>query len=238
MIKMDWAANRVFRVSSARFMKDLLKYATKQSITRILMNMRIEDISLDSLTLDLGSNTNPYPSYYSRIKGLKKDEVITVDIIKEKKPHVLADLEESLPFKDNSVRTVLMFNLFEHIYNHENLSREVYRVLQKDGICYTFVAFFFTIHGSPYDYFRYSGYALRQIFEGVGFNQVEIESIGFGPFTTSWHFLSSLPPIRFLSPLFFTLSFTLDKLISRLSSGGADFIPLKHPLGYFITCRK
>ena len=98
-------------MENKRLIRNILRYKGKKTITRTLLNTRVESLRLDGLTLDLGSG-RPEPSftYYEHITGLDKDNLVTVNLVKEVKPHVLANLEVGLPFGDGSVKNVLMFN--------------------------------------------------------------------------------------------------------------------------------
>ena len=127
---------------------------------------------------------------------------------------LLANLEKSLPVRDESVQNVLMFNLLEHVYNFESLSREAYRVLQKGGNCYIFVPFLHRIHEDPNDYFRYSAQALSRFLKEAGFEKVEVESLGFGPFTTACHFLPFQIPNLVLYPVLMTMNQPMEVIQS------------------------
>jgi len=220
-----------------RLIKSLLKNRGEKSMVRILLDISVEGIRLNGLTLDLGSFTNPLPSYYEHFKSIERERVITVDFVRDKEPHVLANVEVGLPFKDNSVKQVLMFSLLEHVYKYQNVCLEAYRVLEPGGTCYISVPFLLQIHNVPFDYFRYSGEALYNILHDVGFSEIKVESWGFGPFTLAWGFL----PKPFLFRLFYIplviLSLILDELIAWRQKDRNLLAP-KYPFRYFVTCIK
>lgn len=219
----------------ARIISNLLKYRGSRSLTRILLNTRVEDLKLDGLTVDLGSGKGAY-TYYDHIADVDRDKVITVNIAKEAKPDVLSDLEVGLPFRNNSLKNVLLFNLLEHVYNYQNLCSEVYRVLEKGGRCYIFVAFLYRIHLDPNDYFRYSESALHNVLSRAGFTNVKVESLGFGAFTTSWFFLSSTQFLKLPLLMLFPLCLRIDELIARRTPKDYNLVySAQYPLAYFVT---
>lgn len=201
----------------------------------------VETLSLNGLTLDLGSSRTrvaSYASYYDHFKDFEQAEIVTVDVVKDNRPHVLANLEQGLPFRDNSVQCVIMFNLLEHIYHYQNLCSEVHRVLDKGGICYIFVPFVHRIHENPHAYFRYSKEALSHLLREAGFYDVTIESLGFGPFTAGWSFpYRILSRIRFLRMFCVPLSrlcFKFDEILVKRQIDPASFAS-DYVLAYFVT---
>jgi len=59
---------------------------------------------------------------------------VNVDIKKEVKPDVVADLEEPLPFKDNTFSVVFTKNIIEHVKDPTFFVEEVWRVLKHNGV--------------------------------------------------------------------------------------------------------
>lgn len=66
--------------------------------------------------------------------GNKKLEgYINCDISKEVNPDRIVDLEDELPFKDNSVDEIIIEHTLEHIKNISLLLKEMYRVCKNDA---------------------------------------------------------------------------------------------------------
>ena len=221
-----------------RIFKNLLKYGSKTSILNILFNSKIEDIILDGLTIDLGSFRNPRPYYHKLLKNFATESIVTVDIMGNKKPHIMADLEIGLPFRNNSCKHVLIFNVLEHIYNYNILCSEVYRILRSGGACYIFTPFLHRIHNDPCDYFRYSGTALHHILRNAGFDNIYVECLGFGPTTVAWNFLriyfSFSSIFKFSHSMLFHLCLKIDELIERKNRS----LPLIFPFAYLAKAQK
>ena len=93
------------------------------------------------------------------------------------KPHVYADAEV-LPFDKDTMKTVLLLDVLEHLPNPEICIREVYRVLQPGGNCIVQVPFLYPLHDEPLDFHRWTRWGLHKIFENSGFNVNEIVPYG------------------------------------------------------------
>lgn len=232
-------------MQTRHIIRNLFKYRGAKTLTRVLLNTRVETLGFDEVVLDLGSGKRePHFTYYDHFQNIDKEKLITINITAEVKPDIVADLEIGLPIKDNSVSNVLMFNLLEHIYHYQKVCTEVHRILKQGGKCYTFVPFLFQIHEDPCDYFRYSEYALSRVFREAGFTEVTIENLGFGLFTTFWFFfpLSFLQKPSFLrlpGLLLFPMCLAIDDFIERhFAKKRKKRYSSHYPLAYFITSVK
>jgi hypothetical protein len=91
----------------------------------------------DPVIVDLGCGRKKKPG---RI-GIDKIDLPNVDIV--------ADMEEGLPFlPDNSVDQIHSRSVFAQIRSFENLMREIFRVLKKEGTAHIYVPHF----SNPYYY--------------------------------------------------------------------------------------
>ena len=86
---------------------------------------------------------------------------------------------ESIPFKDNTIDTIIMCTLMEYLPNPKKVLRELYRVLASDGHVLMSIPFLNPIHGDHRaDRARYSLVMLREMVEEIGFLVKEIEPMG------------------------------------------------------------
>lgn len=92
-----------------------------------------------------------------------------------------ADLNFPLPLEDNTYDTIILSDVLEHIKNPRGLWGEMARVLKMEGNLIMNVPFFYWLHEEPYDYFRYTKYALMAMADEAGFEITELESIGGAP---------------------------------------------------------
>jgi len=67
------------------------------------------------------------------IRRDKNPDVEWINLDRTKPADVIADLEEPLPFKDNTFKLVFAHSILEHIRNYTQLQSEIYRVLEPHG---------------------------------------------------------------------------------------------------------
>ncbi len=206
-----------------------------KSVGRILFNHELRSVRINGRVLDLGSGKIK-PSYYRFLNIAENSEIITANISTEMNPHILADLEKPFPLKSDSFDCVLVFNLLEHIYDYKNLLSESHRVLRNNGELYGVVPFLINVHSDPYDYFRYTKTALLRLLKEAGFKDVDIKTLGHGPFLSAYSQIESiLPRIIRLLLLFICISF--DSLLMK-TSGRATIQATEWPLWYVFACTK
>lgn len=91
------------------------------------------------------------------------------------------DLTKDLIFREGEFDTILLSDVLEHIPEPMHLWHEMYRVLAKNGRLILNVPFFYWLHEAPYDYYRYTEYALRRFVELSGFKLILLEPGGGVP---------------------------------------------------------
>lgn len=84
----------------------------------------------------------------------------------------------SLPLKDASVDTVLAFFVIEHIFPYDGLFREAHRVLKRGGLLMVISPLMNVLHEEPYDYFRFTGHALKLMALKHEFSPLRITPLG------------------------------------------------------------
>jgi len=193
------------------------------------MNLECSKYTLRGKVADIGAGAGPasYHRFFTKEVGA---EITSLD--RQTSP---VDFErDRLTYPEESVDTVLMFNVLEHIFNYSNLLSEIKRVLKPGGRVYGSVPFLVGYHPDPKDFWRYTGSALETIFKSAGFNGLEIKILGRGPFTASYSQIEFMIPrilkIAILPPLFF-LDFLALKLKPSLSRE-------KFALGLFFSLTK
>jgi SAM-dependent methyltransferase len=98
----------------------------------------------------------------------------------------LVGTADRIPVEDASFDTAISTATLEHLSDPEDALKECYRVLKKRSFAIYTVPFFWHLHGEPWDYYRFTKYGLRHIFEKVGFEIVEITPLsGFWTTTTT-----------------------------------------------------
>ncbi|MBE9562809.1 MAG: class I SAM-dependent methyltransferase [Proteobacteria bacterium] len=92
-------------------------------------------------------------------------------------PNIYGDAQ-TLPFANNSMDTILLLDVLEHLPHPENCINEIYRVLKPTGILILQVPFIYPIHDAPLDFHRWTQYGLKQLVHKYGFTIRQKTSIG------------------------------------------------------------
>jgi SAM-dependent methyltransferase len=116
--------------------------------------------------LDLGCGNKPYETLYKPITNSQ----VGCDIIQSDKNRVdvicpVTDLQ----FEDSRFDSLLCTQVLEHVFEHDKMIQEVNRVLRPGGTVILTVPFAWELHEEPYDFFRYTRHALKELFERNGF---------------------------------------------------------------------
>jgi SAM-dependent methyltransferase len=121
--------------------------------------------------LDVGCGQKPYQELF------QSTEYIGLEIDGEqsnskKKADYYYD-GQKFPFQDNIFDSVLINQVFEHIFNPAEFLEEVNRVLKKEGTLLMTVPFVWDEHEQPFDYARYSSFGLAHLLKLHGFEILE-----------------------------------------------------------------
>ncbi len=92
-------------------------------------------------------------------------------------PDVYGDAQ-TLPFADNSMDTVLLLDVLEHLPHPKDCISEIVRVLKPTGILVLQVPFIYPIHDAPLDFQRWTQYGLEQLVYKYGFTTRQKIQIG------------------------------------------------------------
>lgn len=93
--------------------------------------------------------------------------------------HILYD-GRRLPLPDGCIDTVLATEVFEHLFNLEEILAEIHRVLRPGGALVATTPFAMFEHEVPHDFARYTSFALRDRLHRAGFTVERIEKLS-GP---------------------------------------------------------
>ena len=107
-----------------------------------------------------------------------------------------------LPFEDNSFDGVIVQAVLEHVVDSLRCVEEIYRVLKEDGLVYDETTFMQQVHGSHFDFTRFTHLGHRHLFRK--FEEIASGAV-CGPAMalawSYWYFLLSFTTIRFLRRL-------------------------------------
>ena len=148
---------------------------------------------------------------------------------------LMIDLEEVNELNNKTFKNVLLFNVLEHIYNYKNCLKNCYSILDKDGFFYGSTPFFFRIHGSPNDYFRYTEQGLIKALDEAGFKNIQVRILNGGIFICFYNSIAMITKkIPLLNNFLLIICQILDALIALFSKDMKNI----HPLGYFFQGNK
>lgn len=91
---------------------------------------------------------------------------------------IYCNLTERLPFENEQFDTIILSDVLEHIPTAEALLMEMNRILSKGGHAIINVPFYYWIHEQPYDYYRYTEFALKRFANNAGFNLILLDTMG------------------------------------------------------------
>lgn len=132
---------------------------------------------LNGNLMDLGCGAKPYQSLF------KVDNYIGVDYASEGHPHDNEDIDVyydgiTLPFPVEHFDAVFSSEVFEHVFNLEQLIPEINRVMKKGAKILVTCPFVICEHEVPNDYARYTSFAIKQLFQKNGFHVLAYEKTG------------------------------------------------------------
>jgi SAM-dependent methyltransferase len=148
-------------------------------LTRIGLYKAVSEnaFHLSGKLMDLGCGSKPYQSLFN------VDEYVGVDYASEGHPHDNEDIDVyydgiTLPFPNNHFDAVFSSEVFEHVFNLEQLLPEVNRVMKPGAKILVTCPFVICEHEVPNDYARYTSFALKHLFEKNGFSVLAYEKTG------------------------------------------------------------
>jgi len=90
----------------------------------------------------------------------------------------VCDLNAPLPFEDQRFDTIVLSDVLEHIQDPMPLWHEMMRVLRPGGHVLLNVPFLYWIHEYPWDFYRYTEFALQRFAREAKFEVRELTAIG------------------------------------------------------------
>ncbi|MGE5620950.1 MAG: class I SAM-dependent methyltransferase [archaeon] len=131
-------------------------------------------IYLKGKLLDFGCGNKPYKSLFN-VK-----EYIGLDIEESGHAHHNENIDvyydgNTIPFDDCTFDSIFSSEVFEHVFNLEQILRELYRVLKPGGHILVTLPFVWEEHEIPFDFARYTSFGIKNLMEKQGFKIVKLE---------------------------------------------------------------
>ena len=199
------------------------------TIYRWLFNWQIKKhcSTLSGEIIDLAGGGDA--SYY---KYLPEDVKIIKTNLKGEGLNMRVDLNEKLPFSDNSVQTFFLFNAIYIIRDRVAMLSEIKRALRPGGQLFIASPFISNEMPDPHDYGRLTAEGLETELSESGFANIKIERFG-ERFTSAAYLLHPFFLLGIIRLPVYALALLLDFLIP-------ERVKIGHPapLGYFCVVRK
>jgi len=127
--------------------------------------------------MDFGCGSKPYRELFF------VDKYVGVDIENEGHSHKDEKIDVyyngvTLPFADQEFDSVLCSEVLEHVFNIEEIVKELSRVMKTDGHILITCPFVWNEHEAPNDFARYTRFALESILKKAGFSIIVFNKSG------------------------------------------------------------
>lgn len=156
--------------------------------------------------LDFGCGSKPYESLF-----VNSTSYVGIDVQVSGHDHRTSRVDvfydgKTLPFADEQFDATVCFEVFEHVFNIDELLEEIRRVLKPGGSLLISTPFAWDEHEAPYDFARYTSFGIKHVLERNGFEVLESRK------TTTYVLALSQ---AFISYLFLHV-FPRNKVVARL----------------------
>jgi SAM-dependent methyltransferase len=150
------------------------------------------------------------------------------------------DLTRELPFREGEFDTIILSDVLEHVPEPEHVCGEIARILSPGGKLLMNVPFYYWLHETPYDYYRYTEFALRRFMERSGMRLLQLHAIGGAPEIMADILAKNvirLPVLGAPAAMFSQWAVSICRRTSigrRISNATAE----SFPFGYFLVAEK
>jgi SAM-dependent methyltransferase len=143
----------------------------------LYLNIKSLAPQLSGRLLDFGCGRKPYENLFNVTEYIGIDMEDTGHEHKNSKIDVYYD-GKNIPFPDDSFDSVFCSEVFEHVFNLDEIIVEIKRVMKEGGKILITVPFSWNEHEVPYDFGRYTSFGIRHLLEKHGFEVVELQKSG------------------------------------------------------------
>lgn len=200
-----------------------------RSLLRIMQNICVEGTPLIGKILDLGGG--PRSQYYEYFDISRVETLHYADLYQVTDDHLIFDFESEFPIDESTYDTILLMNVFEHIFRSDVVLTESYRVLKPGGRMLGVVPFLYPIHGVPNDFWRPTKMALEKSLIDAGFSSVQISETGHGKQLVIANLLARSLCFKPLTLLWYAVARIVDSLGNQIDRRN-------YPLGYIFVAEK
>jgi len=165
------------KIYSAMFITSFLSIIINPSyLIRSYLYKNIKDLAkqFKGRVLDFGCGDKPYEMLFNQAEEyVGVDIKLPSDVRMKNKADYLYD-GMTLPFENSTFDSVVSFEVFEHVFNINQMMSEIYRILKNEGTVLISIPFSYPEHEIPYDYARYTQFGISDILKKNNFQVVKI----------------------------------------------------------------
>lgn len=122
--------------------------------------------------LDFGCGSKPYRELFDVAFYIGADIAVSGHDHSNENIDVYYD-GKTLPFGDNEFDSIFSSEVFEHVFNLDEILDELRRVLKPNGKMLITLPFVWDEHEIPYDFARYTSFGITHILQQKGFQVLE-----------------------------------------------------------------
>ncbi len=124
--------------------------------------------------LDFGCGSKPYKALFDVQEYIGLDIEVSGHSIRREAVDVYYD-GMTIPFLDNHFDSIFSSEVFEHLFNLEEILSELHRVLKPGGHMLVTLPFVWDEHETPYDFARYTSFGIAHLLKKSGFEIIVME---------------------------------------------------------------
>jgi SAM-dependent methyltransferase len=208
-----------------------------QKITRKNLELFLRRHATEKHVLDIGAGGSGYDRFFPNR--------VAIDIDPSRKPDIVADAHQ-LPFEEGEFEMVLCTEVLEHLKQPQVAINEMHRVLKPGGKLILTTRFIYPLHDVPHDYWRFTKYGLKELFQEWDIVELEAETSTFSTIGVLFQriaFQSKLKLNKLVKLKLFFLAYIFDHLNFLLKEEYGDIkksMSEEHimPSGYYVVCKK
>jgi 2-polyprenyl-3-methyl-5-hydroxy-6-metoxy-1,4-benzoquinol methylase len=156
----------------------------KKHFERILTNEAKQNVLEHLQCLDFGCGTRPYEPLFR----LNRIHYIGADLAENTAADIVIEPGKPLAVADESIDIVFSSQVLEHVYDVQSYLAECRRILKPNGLLLLSTHGFWTYHGYPDDFHRWTFHGLQREITDAGFSVQKLHPVvGLLAYTTHVH---------------------------------------------------
>jgi SAM-dependent methyltransferase len=154
-----------------------ITYPAYLTRNRLLKSIAAHAPEMNGTLMDFGCGSKPYKSLFN------VEKYIGVDFENPGHPHLNEQIDvfyngRQLPFENEHFDSVFSSEVFEHVFNLDEVLKEINRVMKPLSKILITCPFAICEHEIPNDFARYSSYGIKYILERNGFEIIKQDKTG------------------------------------------------------------